>query len=386
MEMGVGASALLEERRATVEAMQQARTRTAQPVFAVVFATDNYDPQALAAAINEELGAVPWAGCTTGGVFAQKRHLQRGIAVALLSGRVSVGVGVAEATSTDARRAGALATTGAVAKLPAPALGSSRALVVLSDALTGNVADVVRGALEIAGSGVVWAGGGAGGSPEAPYGTEFAHGRAYHDAVVVLAIDSPARMAAGISHGFRPCGPPVIVTRAHGAVAAELDYEVAFAVYQRTARARGIALERDDFATFATTHPLGIPRADGTHVIRDPLGVDNEGALRCFGEVPDGCLVRVMEGDRNALLAAAQNATSAAATGVDQPLAGALVFDCLSRPAMLGDGFKQELGIFNAIGDESPVMGCLTYGEIGALGGGVPQFHNKTAVVLALGA
>jgi hypothetical protein len=32
-----------------------------------------------------------------------------------------------------------------------------------------------------------------------------------------------------------------------------------------------------------------------------------------------------------------------------------------------------------------PLLGCLSYGEIGALGRGGPQFHNKTAVVLALG-
>ena len=32
-----------------------------------------------------------------------------------------------------------------------------------------------------------------------------------------------------------------------------------------------------------------------------------------------------------------------------------------------------------------PLIGCLSYGEIGALGRGGPQFHNKTAVVLALG-
>jgi hypothetical protein len=30
------------------------------------------------------------------------------------------------------------------------------------------------------------------------------------------------------------------------------------------------------------------------------------------------------------------------------------------------------------------MIGCLTFGEVGGSGTGVPQFHNKTAVVLTL--
>jgi hypothetical protein len=68
------------------------------------------------------------------------------------------------------------------------------------------------------------------------------------------------------------------------------------------------------------------------------------------------------------------------------PIAGAFVFDCISRCMMLGDTVRDELVTFeNELGQGVPVMGCLTFGEVGTLGRGVPQFHNKTAVVLALG-
>jgi hypothetical protein len=62
-----------------------------------------------------------------------------------------------------------------------------------------------------------------------------------------------------------------------------------------------------------------------------------------------------------------------------------LVFDCASRAPLLGEAFAQELATVQAtLGAAVPTIGCLTYGEVGALGRSVPQFHNKAVVVLAL--
>jgi hypothetical protein len=36
------------------------------------------------------------------------------------------------------------------------------------------------------------------------------------------------------------------------------------------------------------------------------------------------------------------------------------------------------------LGDKVPILGCLTFGEVGAQGVALPQFHNKTTVVLSL--
>ncbi|WP_437610408.1 FIST N-terminal domain-containing protein [Sorangium sp. So ce834] len=397
----VGASSTADPKKAASEAVAAALRESARsehgdyagygarPAFALVLSTDQYDADALAAATTSELPGVPWAGCCTAGVFAGSRLLRQGLVVGLVvSETVRVGVGVAQPVSQDGRRAGVLAASRALEGFPpsVPA-GWSRALIVLPDALTGNAADVVRGAVEVGGTGVVWAGGGAGDNLRFVRTAQFAGGRAYSDSVVVVAIDSPARMATGIRHGFRPYGPPTMVTRAEGTVLAELEYEGAFSVYQRTARSRGHQVNLDGFASFAMTHPLGIPQADGEHVIRDPLRVVSPGGLYCVGEVPDGCLIRVMEGDPIGLVGAAREAAITARDAVSGPIAGAFVFDCISRCMMLGDTVRDELATFESeLGQSVPVMGCLTFGEVGTLGRGVPQFHNKTAVVLALGA
>lgn len=388
MQVAVGSSSSLDPREAAREAVRSALQGAAQPAFALVLSTDQYDADALAAALSEELGAIPWAGCSTAGVFVGTKLLQQGLVIGVMQGAdIRVGVGVASLVSADGRAAGALAAQRALERLPASSPpGWSRAFLVLPDAVTGNAADVVRGAAQVGGTGVIWAGGGAGDNLRFVRTAQFAEGKAYSDAAVVVALDSPTRIAAGIRHGFRPYGPPTMVTRAAGSSVSELEYEQAFSVYQRTAEGRGDQVDADRFATFAMTHPLGIPQADGEHVIRDPLRVDGQGSLHCVGEVPDGCLVRVMEGDRAGIIGAAREAARSARQGVGGAVAGAIVFDCISRSLMLGEGVRDELATFGAELGDVPVVGCLTFGEVGVLGRGVPQFHNKTAVVLALGA
>jgi hypothetical protein len=387
--ISVGASALPDATRAAQEAVEGTLGEAERAAFALVLSTDQYDDDALAAAMTRELGGIPWAGCCTAGVFAGSRLLRQGLVVGIVSSQaVRTGVGVATPVSRDGRRAGVLAASRALSGFPPSAPpGWSRALLVFPDALTGNAAEVVRGAVEVGGTGVVWAGGGAGDNLRFMRTAQFAGGRAYSDSVVVVAIDSPSRMATGIRHGFRPYGPPTMVTRSAGSIVTELEYEDAFAVYQRTAQARGDQVNLEGFGSFAMSHPLGIPQADGEHVIRDPLRVDPSGGLCCVGEVPDGCLIRVMEGDHDGLVGAAREAVTTAKAAVGGAVAGAFVFDCISRCLLLGDAVRDELTTFaSELGAGAPVMGCLTFGEVGALGRGMPQFHNKTAVVLALGA
>jgi hypothetical protein len=386
MRLHTGSSAAVETEVAARVAVAEAMSGVERPAFALVLCTDHYDVHRLASAVNDELGRLPWAGCCTAGVFVGTEVLRRGVVVGVFSGAdVRVGVGLGGPVSKDARAAGRTAAAEALSSLGPIAPGHGRTLIVLPDALTGNAAEVVRGAAHEAGAGVVWAGGGAGDNLRFVRTAQFAHGAAYNDRVVIVAIDAAQAFGVGLRHGWHPYGPTSEVTRSDGPVALELDYEPAFDVYRRTAASRGDLVSRDRFAEFAMTHPLGVPQANGEYVIRDPLAVEPTGGLRCVAEVPDGCLVRVMQGDRDDLLGAAHTAAVAARRGVAGSPGGTLVFDCVSRYLILGDDMSQELSAIRAgIGDGTPLMGCLTFGEVGSIGSAAPQFHNKTAVVLAL--
>jgi hypothetical protein len=260
-----------------------------------------------------------------------------------------------------------------------------RTILAFGDGLSGSLDEVVRGGVQEAGAGAVWAGGGAGDNLRNVRAWQFARGAAFRDSVVAVILDTPRRVALGIRHGFRPYGAPRLVTRASGSAAIELEFEPAFDVYRNTAAARGDEVDEDNFASFAMTHPLGIPQANGEHVLRDPLAIDADGSLRCVAEVPEGSLVRVMQAERSDLVAAAQAASIEARARVEGAPAGAIVFDCVSRAKLLGPSIEDELAAIRAgIGSEVPMMGCLTFGEVAGRSAAAPQFLNKTTVVLAV--
>ena len=386
MRIQIGKSRSPDCVAAAREASHQALRGADAPTFALVLCTDQYDAPGLASAIDAELGALPWAGCCAAGVFVGTELLLQGLVIALFHGNdFRVGVGMGGPVSVHPRAAGRAAVAEAVSKLPLKPPGFRRTLFVLPDALSGNSTEVVRGAQQEAGAGIRWAGGGAGNTVPFVKSAQFVQGQAYEDQVVVIAFDAQEPLGVGIQHGWSPYGPPSQVTKARGSTAVELDYERAFEVYRHTAESRGDALDTRSFPRFAMTHPLGIPQANGEFVIRDPLSVEPDGSVRFIAEVPDGSLVRVMEGKRTDLLDAAAIAATLAREATPGALGGAVVFDCVSRYLVLGDGVRDELSRFQAaLGEGVPLVGCLTLGEVGAMGGGVPQFHNKTAVVVAL--
>jgi hypothetical protein len=63
----------------------------------------------------------------------------------------------------------------------------------------------------------------------------------------------------------------------------------------------------------------------------------------------------------------------------------ALVFDCISRFILMGDHYSREVqSLVDGTGPGVPLLGALTFGEIGSLRD-VPLFHNKTVAIAVLG-
>lgn len=386
MRLRLGTSTRPDVAAAAAEAVKGALEGSTAPAFALVFATFDYPAEPFAQAVTAALGAVPWAGCSTFGVLCRAGVLRRGVGVAVLDGAdLRVGVGIGTPIAEGARAGGRAAAAQALKGMPAPPRDRSRAVVLLCDALSGQAVDVVRGAAEVAGAGVAWAGGGTGVLEPGTRAALFANGLALHDHVVAVALDFPARVGTGIHHGWRAYGPPMMITRAAGTLIHELEYRPAFEAYRQVAAGHGELVTRATFGAFATAHPLGIPQATGEHLIRDQMGVEPDGSIRCLAEVPDGALLRVMEGDTRALVEAAGTAAAAARGDTSAPLGGAFIFDCISRFFVMGEAIGPELAAFGrALGPDVPFLGCLSFGEVGAFGVSIPQFHNKTAVVLGL--
>lgn len=386
MLLHVGTSTEEDAGVAVAVAARSALEGCRAPALALLFCTFEYAAEAVAEAANRALGAVPWVGAVAPAILVSGLVMPRGVAVGVLDcDRLRVRVGAAGPIQAGARDAGRRAAREALTDMPLLPTDRSRAMLVLSDTENCDAAETLHGALGVAGSGVAWSGGGTGSPAPGVQAAQFAHGRALREHVVAVALDFGARVGVGIQHGWQPTGAPAMVTRARGCSLERLEHRAAFEIYRAAAGERGLRVDEHDFASFAMAHPLGIPQADGEYLIRDPLAVDADGALRFMASVPDGALVRVMEGTPATLVDAARVAASMAREDAGGPLGGALVFDCISRYLMLGDRLADELSACQqALGAQVPLLGCLTFGEVGAFASRMPLFHNKTMVVLAL--
>ncbi|MFP2902847.1 FIST N-terminal domain-containing protein, partial [Corallococcus sp. 4LFB] len=89
MRIQIGKSRSPDCAVAAREAGQEALRGVNAATFALVLCTDQYDAVALASAVREELGDIPWAGCCAAGVFAGAELLLQGLVIALFRATTS---------------------------------------------------------------------------------------------------------------------------------------------------------------------------------------------------------------------------------------------------------------------------------------------------------
>jgi hypothetical protein len=262
-----------------------------------------------------------------------------------------------------------------------------RVLMLLTDSLSGDQQEIVRGAYQVLGAGVPLVGGGAGDDLKMAHTHQFHNDQVLTDAVVAAGIGSDSPLGIGVRHGWRRVGEPMLATLSGGNRVYTLDNEPALDIYLEHLGLGGMQPEdQSRLATIAQTHPLGLSRRVGEDQIRFIAGGDfKERSLTCIAEVPQGGMVWIMEGDADSVLAATDAACqdSLAALGGRAPL-GMVAFDCIARRGVLGNtGIMTEIARVSANAGGAPVAGFYTYGEI-ARTQGMSGFHNQTLVVLSI--
>ncbi|HEX6712909.1 MAG TPA: FIST N-terminal domain-containing protein [Thermoleophilaceae bacterium] len=365
--------------------MEAARTAVARgrPDLVVVFCSDVYDLTELQAGIREVTGDAPLIGCSTAGEIASTGPGDATVVVAALGGGFAVETMVATGASSRLREAGAEAGR----CMSGVADSAHRVLLLLTDGLAGDQAEIVRGAHSVVGAAVPLVGGCAGDDLRMTRTLQLYCGAVHDDAVVAAAIGSDAPFGIGVRHGWRPVGEPMVVTRSANNRVYALDDQPALDVYLDGLDAPEPArTDPAEFTRFALTHPLGLSRRSEEEQVRFVGEADfHERSLGCIAEVPQGNLVWFMEGDSDSVLDATQAACADALAGLgeDAPV-GLFAFDCIARRGVLGDeGIRTEIDMVARLAGEAPVAGFYTYGEI-ARTRGVTGFHNQTLVVLAV--
>ena len=380
----VGESVASDSRTAGADAAAQALVGTGARLL-IVFASDSYDHVELLRGIREQAADVPLVGCSTAGEISTSGPGDAGVVVAAIGGEgFSVATAAATGASSRLRDAGAEAAS----CLNDVVERSNTVLLLLTDGLAGDQAEIVRGAYSVAGAGVPLVGGCAGDDLKMEATFQFHGEEVLTDAVVAVAVTSDGPLGIGVRHGWRTVGEAMAVTQAEGNVVAGLGGQPALDVYlARLDAPEEARVDSGAFTRFAQTHPLGLASRTSEAHVRFIAGADfKRRSLTCIAEVPQGGFAWLMEGDAESVFDATDGACSDALMTLNghAPL-GMVAFDCIARRGVLGEGgIAAEIERVTNGSRGAPVAGFYTYGEI-ARTRGVSGFHNQTLVLLAIG-
>lgn len=371
----VGYSALSEPRWAAREAAEQALKAVGRPTLTFLFTTDAYDQRSVWKAVKEVVGNSKMVGFCAGGIITGGSVLRKGVGVLVLGGKglrvaTSLQTGLSQDPFDAGRRAGRQLLASGIDK---------GTIFVFPDGFASDISEALRGLYSVMGAEFKYIGGGAGDNLRFFKTYQFTEAAIESDALAVALLDGVA-IEAVIGHGWRPKGEPLVVNRARGRRVFEIDGRPAFEAYSE--RLGGIS--RDNFAEWGMRHPLGFPDIWGNYLIRDPLKLAPDGSIEFVTEVPRDAVGYMMDCDVAELNETARLVADKAVQGVSGPRF-ALIFDCISRYLLMGEDFERELrAMKESIGEGIPMLGVLTFGEVGSHGE-VPFFHNKT-VAVAVGA
>ncbi len=351
-----------------------AAVSSGKPVLTLLFTTDSYDQQKVYGAVRDVVAGSSIAGMCAAGIIHADQVFSKGVGVLTISGdelRVftSIQTSLNNNPYLAGERAGeALASCGI----------SEGSVFVFPDGFGSDIAGMVRGLYNKLGPSYCYIGGGAGDNLKFFKTYQFSDSGLWTDAVSV-ALVTGMNIQTAIGHGWMPIGDPLVITASRGRKVSEIDGKPAFNAY--TERFKEITVER--FPEYAMKHPLGFQDISGNYFIRDPLTLKPDRAIDFITEVPGNAVGNIMHGRVEDLVKAAGEVAGMAAGRVSNPQF-ALVCDCISRYLLMGRDFEKELkAIRAAIGEDVPILGVLTFGEIGGFAD-VPFIHNKT-IAIAVG-
>ena len=366
--------------RAPFEAVEEAVEALGRdPGLILIFPTGVLDPQEAATQAQAAAGNARVAGMTGSGAIALSGAIESGCSAVAFDSSLSVGVGTG--TSPDPRAAGRSAAAEALFGVALD--GNHAALLLFVDSESGDQAEIVAGAYEIAGGRIPLAGGAAGGHASA----QFADGEAFSGSVVAVALASRTPIGVGIAHGCVRRGAPSIVTRSRGRVVLQLDGRPAEAVYLEKLGMGDVPLSDADFEAIAMAHPLAQPELRGDVRPRYVRGRAPGGGLVCATSIEANAAVDVCEHKPEAIVRSAMTAVDEAARQLSGPAEAVVLFDCAARSAQFGNPLaaREVESIISSFGDPPPALaGVYTRGEIGRVRGAKGD-RNYSLVVVALG-
>lgn len=365
-----------------------------KPDFFIAFASVALDQDEMLRGIRDAGGGAPVVGCSDAGEITNEGPAQKSVGVmAVKSDTIMVTIGRVDEAQKDGRERGRTLAREIQAASTAP----PRIIMMFPDVLTANGMDVVRGVTDIMGEHFPVVGGAAGDDFLFEKTYQYAGDRVIAGSVTGAGLAGQFSAAVGVRHGWIPIGVPMRVTKSKGAVVFEIDHKPAIRIYEEYFGKEAQDMRKEPLARVAITYPLGIKISDmDEYLIRDPITVDEQGAITCAAEIPEGSEIRLMIGSREKAIDAARDAARHVMDDFKAQNAAPkfmLMFNCIAREKLFGMRAHEEIdAVMDIIGRDVPLLGFYTYGEIAPVRGEMrlsdqirAGFYNETMVLLGVG-
>ncbi len=362
-----------------------------------VFCSVAYDQQVVLDAVKRVAPDARIVGASTAGEIGQSGPIDgHSVTIMAISAQnLTFTIGIGEGLKDNSSDAGKTA-----AKQMKDALGTESPLkiaMMFADGLSGNSSAALRGILEVLGNNFPVVGGSAGDDAQYKKTYQYADGKVYSDAVVVLGIAGPLSFALGVKHGWAPISSAKTVTRSEGSIIYEIDNAPAVSLYEYYfGKEASKELAIGPLAKLALSYPLGIvaQNHEDEYLLRAPFFAQPDGSIVCGGEVPQGSVVRIMLGDKVNATKAASSAGREALQSLGAKPDAALIFSCHVRDKLFGgmaDTAIEINAVRHEIGSDVPMAGFYTYAEQAPINGESkniekcnPSVHNETIVICLL--
>ena len=393
---GVGLSKQQDAYQAGYEACKQAieKSGSKKPDLTIVFSSVSFEQAEVLKGVREASNNASLIGCTDAGEITNEGPSKNSVGVmAIASDQINFYTGLGKGVKQGAREAGRAVAKEVKEKAKEPL----KAFIMFPDVLTGNGADIVRGVLDVLGEHFPVVGGAAGDDFLFQKTYEYRDDEVVSGAVGGVGLAGKFSMGAGVRHGWIPIGVPMKVTKSEGSVVHELDGRPALSIYEDYFGEKAGDLRKEPLARMAITYPLGIKLPDmEEYLIRDPITVDEKGAITCAAEIPEGSEIRLMIGSKEKAVEAAQDAARKLMKDFEVEKSRpkfVLMFNCIDREKLFGQKANDEIqAVMEIIGEDVPLLGFYTYGEQAPIAGEVhdlekcsPRFYNETVVMFAVG-
>jgi hypothetical protein len=255
---------------------------------------------------------------------------------------------------------------------------------VLSDGLSVNGSELVKGIVDGLPAGVGVTGGLAADGPRFRRTFAFLDSPPAAETVAAIGLYGPRlRVGYGSVGGWDPFGVEWEITRSNGSVLYELDGQSALGLYKSF-----LGDHADGLPAAGLRFPISlrIPGVKGP-IVRTLLAVDEDaGSLTFAGDMPQGTYARFMKANFDRLVEGAGRAAqdSVLGLGAFEPEL-AILISCVGRKLVLKQRIEEEVeAVRDVIGPRAAITGFYSYGELAPFAPLAPcELHNQTMTITA---